>query len=82
MIGIVNHFGSMTSGHYTAYVKKDDWNLYDDKRVKRSIPNGDNAYLLFYQKVKEGKWYTIHYGICYCMFYQIFLLFWEIFYFK
>jgi ubiquitin C-terminal hydrolase len=45
----------MTSGHYTAYVKKDDWNLYDDKRVKRSIPNGDNAYLLFYQKVKEGK---------------------------
>lgn len=23
LIGVVNHFGSMTFGHYTAYVKKD-----------------------------------------------------------
>jgi len=30
LIGVVNHFGSLTGGHYTAYVKKDDWFYYND----------------------------------------------------
>lgn len=30
LIGVVNHFGSMSFGHYTAYVKKDEWLTYDD----------------------------------------------------
>jgi len=30
LIGVVNHFGSMTYGHYTAFIKKEDWMKYDD----------------------------------------------------
>ncbi len=33
LIGVVNHFGSMSFGHYTAYVKKDEWMKYDDESV-------------------------------------------------
>jgi ubiquitin C-terminal hydrolase len=52
MIGVVNHFGSLASGHYTAYVKKDDWFYYDDESVRKSSVNGNNAYLIFYQMVE------------------------------
>jgi ubiquitin C-terminal hydrolase len=50
LFGVVNHFGSMTFGHYIAYVKKNDWVTYDDEKVKKCNVNGDNAYLLFYKR--------------------------------
>lgn len=53
MLGIVNHFGSMTYGHYTAYVKKDEWVTYDDEKVKKCSVNGQNAYLLIYKKISN-----------------------------
>jgi ubiquitin C-terminal hydrolase len=49
---MVNHEGSLTMGHYTALVKRDDWFVYDDSRCYRSKLNGKNAYLLFYQRVQ------------------------------
>lgn len=58
MLGIVNHFGSMTYGHYTAYVKKDEWVTYDDEKVKKCSVNGQNAYLLIYKKISNiNKWF-------------------------
>lgn len=53
LIGVVNHFGSMTFGHYTAYVKKDEWMKYDDENVKRCNVNGDSSYLVFYRRCEK-----------------------------
>jgi ubiquitin C-terminal hydrolase len=53
LIGVVNHFGSMSYGHYTAYVKKDEWMKYDDETVKRANVNGDNAYLVVYKRCNQ-----------------------------
>jgi len=41
--------GSMSGGHYTATVKKNEWLCFDDERVRRSEPSGEYAYLLFYR---------------------------------
>jgi ubiquitin C-terminal hydrolase len=43
----------MSFGHYTAYVKKDDWVTYDDEKVKKCNVNGENAYLLFYKRKND-----------------------------
>jgi len=51
-MGVVNHFGTLTFGHYTAFVKKEDWLYYDDSSVRRVNFDGDNAYLLFYKEVE------------------------------
>ena len=52
--GVVNHFGSLNGGHYTANCKTDQgWYNFDDSRASKisesSIFN-NNAYLLFYKR--------------------------------
>ena len=53
LYGVVNHYGSISSGHYTAIIKKDgkDWYMCDDSRVYKIDENRvmhSNAYILFY----------------------------------
>lgn len=55
--GIVNHYGTLTFGHYTCYVKNhfdQQWYLYDDHKCTRlqSEQNllRDAAYILFYTR--------------------------------
>ena len=54
LYGVVNHYGSMSFGHYTAYVKnQDQWKTYDDSSVRNmtdSEVNSDAAYVLFYKR--------------------------------
>ena len=59
--GVVNHYGRMGFGHYTAYVREwdetsmGDWKLCDDARVS-AVPNPQSsvvspaAYVLFYRR--------------------------------
>lgn len=60
LYGVVNHFGNLTTGHYTSYVHKkgkggNGWYYFDDSKF---TPNckvekvlNSNAYCLFYQRV-------------------------------
>ena len=53
--GIINHLGaSVTSGHYTAFVYRNNaWYECDDARIQKleTLPNpSSNAYLLFYTR--------------------------------
>lgn len=58
LFGVVNHYGGMYSGHYTAYAKsvyegKDyGWRCFDDSRVSR-VDSEDivsrSGYILFYR---------------------------------
>ncbi|CAG2180978.1 unnamed protein product, partial [Oppiella nova] len=58
LFGVVNHFGSLFGGHYTAYAKTSDnyknigWRCFDDSRVE-SVDEDSvvtrNAYMLFYK---------------------------------
>jgi len=61
LTGIVQHMGTLNSGHYRAYTKNsinNKWYIFDDSSVAH-IPESeiegemitDNAYLLFYQKI-------------------------------
>lgn len=57
LFGVVNHFGPMGYGHYTAYVKNartNSWWLMNDAQIaEESGPENivtENAYILFYQK--------------------------------
>ncbi|KAH8921304.1 cysteine proteinase, partial [Atractiella rhizophila] len=54
LFGVINHFGNLSNGHYTAYVKsRQDWYNMDDSRV---IPfdadkvQARSAYILFYRR--------------------------------
>lgn len=53
---MINHFGSLTYGHYTATVKNpfnNFWYRYDDQsrtRIPESQIPKENAYILFYQR--------------------------------
>lgn len=55
LYGVVNHYGEIDKGHYTACVKRpsdDQWFLYDDEKVTKITfkeVNSEGAYLLFYQ---------------------------------
>ncbi|SGZ55542.1 CIC11C00000004671 [Sungouiella intermedia] len=63
LYGVVNHFGNLTTGHYTSYVKKKkhsgngkQWCYFDDAKVqfdcsKDQVQNM-NAYCLFYLRVQ------------------------------
>ena len=67
LVSVVNHFGELNKGHYTAYGKeiterrkqpnqlnKGIWRLYDDEKVKVTHVNtvcSRNAYLLFYERM-------------------------------
>lgn len=64
LYGVVNHFGNLTTGHYTAYVKKGKgsnsgkrWCYFDDAKIqydfKESQVRNKNAYCLFYLRVPE-----------------------------
>ena len=61
LFGVVNHYGRMGFGHYTAYARRwnehimeDDWKLFDDSIVRDDVTKADvvsNAgYLLFYRR--------------------------------
>jgi ubiquitin carboxyl-terminal hydrolase 4/11/15 len=60
LFGVVNHYGRMGYGHYTAFARRwskesidDDWISFDDSSVRR-IPKEQvvsaNAYMLFYRR--------------------------------
>jgi len=56
LIGVVNHMGSMSYGHYTAFVRHPDkpeqWKKADDSNVRNieeKQAKSEYAYLLFYQ---------------------------------
>lgn len=55
LYGVVNHFGNLTTGHYTSYVNKKGWIYFDDSKF---TPNcspekvlNANAYCLFYRRI-------------------------------
>jgi ubiquitin carboxyl-terminal hydrolase 4/11/15 len=54
LYGVVNHYGSMSFGHYTGYVKNQEvWRTYDDSSVKNMSVgeiNTEAAYVLFYKR--------------------------------
>ena len=57
LYGICNHSGGSGGGHYYAYCRNsnDKWYEYNDKRVteiNKSLIITDNAYCLFYKKIK------------------------------
>ena len=60
LFGVINHFGSLQYGHYTAYCKNyhdNNWYAYND-RIVNQIPKekeqeiivNENAYILFYRE--------------------------------
>lgn len=62
LYGVANHYGNLTTGHYTSYVRKKsdtkkirEWCYFDDAKVtynyKESQVMNKNAYCLFYQRV-------------------------------
>lgn len=62
LYGVVNHFGNLSTGHYTAFVRKGyrsktmkSWCYFDDAKVqfdcKESQVLNKNAYCLFYLRV-------------------------------
>lgn len=62
LYGVANHFGNLTTGHYTAFVRKSsdstvkrDWCYFDDARVTMNCGADQvltkSAYCLFYQRV-------------------------------
>lgn len=62
LYGVANHFGNLTTGHYTSYVFKQsdtkkvrNWCYFDDAKVtydcKESQVLNKNAYCLFYQRI-------------------------------
>lgn len=60
LYGVVNHFGNLNRGHYTAFVKSQEggaWNYYDDEatsKAKETDVSSKAAYLLFYRLIKDG----------------------------
>lgn len=56
LFGVVNHFGTMTGGHYTSFVKNiqtGEWLNYDDSAVTvvtEATVRSPAAYILFYQR--------------------------------
>lgn len=62
LYAVVNHFGNLTTGHYTAYVKKtviangtQQWYHFDDAKVRNNCKDSEvlnkNAYCLFFLRV-------------------------------
>ncbi|CAK9436749.1 uncharacterized protein LODBEIA_P12710 [Lodderomyces beijingensis] len=61
LFGVANHFGNLTTGHYTAYVYKNDtkqakkWCYFDDSKVTFNVSPSQvmnkNAYCLFFHRV-------------------------------
>lgn len=62
LYGVVNHYGNLTTGHYTAYVKKasdlkqrKEWCYFDDAKIlydcKVDQVMNKSAYCLFFQRI-------------------------------
>lgn len=62
LYGVVNHFGNLTTGHYTSFVKKasrnksrKDWCYFDDAKVLYNCAENQvlnrSAYCLFFQRI-------------------------------
>lgn len=60
LYAISNHYGSMESGHYTAYCRNNllgDWYKYDDQTVSRMDKDdvvSSGAYILFYTNLPDA----------------------------
>ncbi|KAH9983664.1 hypothetical protein BJV77DRAFT_1062378 [Russula vinacea] len=56
LYGVTNHFGSLSSGHYTAFIaSRGGWLYCDDSRVTPANPKevvGKPAYVLYYKRVR------------------------------
>jgi ubiquitin carboxyl-terminal hydrolase 8 len=56
LYGVTNHYGNLSSGHYTAFVaSRGGWMYCDDSSVKPVDPKqvvGQKAYVLFYKRVR------------------------------
>ncbi|KAK2464014.1 hypothetical protein APHAL10511_003958 [Amanita phalloides] len=56
LYAVTNHFGNLSSGHYTAFIaSRDGWMYCDDSSVKPVDPRqvvNQKAYLLFYKRIK------------------------------
>ncbi|CAD5118594.1 DgyrCDS7280 [Dimorphilus gyrociliatus] len=57
LVGVVNHYGNMLGGHYTAVCRSGHpdkkWHIYDDKQVNKIMESEvvtSSAYMLFYRK--------------------------------
>jgi ubiquitin C-terminal hydrolase len=56
LYGIVNHYGHLSGGHYTSYVKNEmdeKWYKYDDSscsEIPESKIRSEHAYILFYKR--------------------------------
>lgn len=57
LYGVTNHYGNLSSGHYTAYIaSRGGWMLCDDSSVKQCDPKqvvNQKAYVLFYKRVRS-----------------------------
>ncbi|KAG2732413.1 hypothetical protein G9P44_004830 [Scheffersomyces stipitis] len=62
LYGVANHFGNLTTGHYTSYIHKEGeskktrgWIYFDDAKLTYNCKESDvmnkNAYCLFYQRI-------------------------------
>ena len=60
LYGVVNHVGSMETGHYTALCRNFDtgqWHKFDDEQVDQldsSAVQSSAAYMLFYSATVAG----------------------------
>ncbi|KAI0738660.1 cysteine proteinase [Daedaleopsis nitida] len=56
LYGVTNHFGTLSTGHYTAFIaSRGGWLYCDDSRVSPADPKdvvGKPAYILFYKRTK------------------------------
>jgi len=56
LYAVTNHFGSLSSGHYTAFVSsRGGWVYCDDSSVKKTDAKevvGRSAYVLFYKRIR------------------------------
>ncbi|KDR80822.1 hypothetical protein GALMADRAFT_222419 [Galerina marginata CBS 339.88] len=57
LYGVTNHYGNLSSGHYTAFIaSRGGWMYCDDSSVKAVDPKqvvGQKAYVLFYKRVRS-----------------------------
>jgi len=56
LYAVTNHFGSLSSGHYTSFVaSRGGWMYCDDSKVTPADPRqvvGKPAYILFYKRTR------------------------------
>ena len=58
LVAVVNHFGSMNSGHYTSYCNDGkQWYYCDDQSIRvadiRELDNNVHAYILIYSSITK-----------------------------